>query len=243
MSDADLIQLVKDSGSARSRRRGLPDRHEVVVRPARHRQAHVRHGQFRRVRARHVQQPRARRARPAPADRGHGDRREGDRMPHGLHLHPRGVPVAGRSCCSGRSTRRTPGATSGTGIAGQRLRPRHRVAPRGRRVHLRRGDRAAQLARGSARPAAAAAAVPGRGGPVRVAHRDQQRRDADERPRHRGERAPTGSAPRAPRSRPGRRCSRSAARSSVPATTSCRWARRSACCSRSSAGACWTAGR
>ena len=67
----------------------------------------------------------------------------------------------------------------GTGFE---LRP-HR-APRRRRVHLRRGDRAAQLARGQARPAAAQAAVPGGQGPVRQADDRQQRRDADERAAH-----------------------------------------------------------
>ena len=39
-------------GAARPRRRGVPHRHEVVVRAAGHRQAHLRHGELRRVRAR-----------------------------------------------------------------------------------------------------------------------------------------------------------------------------------------------
>ena len=43
-----------------------------------------------------------------------------------------------------------------------RLRPRDRRARRRRRLHLRRGDGAARLARGLPRPAAAAPAVPGR---------------------------------------------------------------------------------
>ena len=60
--------------------------------------------------------------------------------------------------------------------------PRHRLRPgdhraRGRRrVHLRRGDRAAGLAGRSPRPAAAAPAVPGRRRPVRQPDGDQQRR-------------------------------------------------------------------
>ena len=110
----------------------------------------------------------------------------------------------------------------GSGQAGRR-----RAAPRRRRLHLRRGDRAVELAGGPARPAAAAAAVPGGGGPVRVPDRDQQRRDADERAGHRRAGRRTGSARSAPRSRRARRWSRSAARSSGPATTRSRSARRS----------------
>ena len=57
-------------------------------------------------------------------------------------------------------------------------RRRHaRPAPRRRRVHLRRGVRAARVARGQARPAAPAAALPAGPGPVRVADADQQRPD------------------------------------------------------------------
>ncbi len=48
-----------------------------------------------------------------------------------------------------------------------RLQARRHRAPRRRRLHLRRGDRAAQLARGQARLAAPQAAVPGGQGPVR----------------------------------------------------------------------------
>ena len=56
------------------------------------------------------------------------------------------------------------------------------------RLHLRRGDRAARLARGQARQPAAEAPVPGDPGPLRRADADQQRRDADERPAHRRQR-------------------------------------------------------
>ena len=65
------------------------------------------------------------------------------------------------------------------------LRHRHRRA-RGRgRLHLRRGDGAARLARRPPRPAPAQAAVPGHRGPLRVAHRGQQRRDDRQRAVHR----------------------------------------------------------
>ena len=66
----------------------------------------------------------------------------------------------------------------GTNILGSGLRPRHRRAPRRGRVHLRRGDRAARVARRRARHAAHPAAVPRDRGPVREADRREQRRDA-----------------------------------------------------------------
>ncbi len=53
------------------------------------------------------------------------------------------------------------------------------------RLHLRRGDGAARLARGQARQPAPQAAVPGDQGPVRRADPDQQRRDAVQLPPHR----------------------------------------------------------
>ena len=52
---------------------------------------------------------------------------------------------------------------------------------RRRRVHLRRGDGAARVARGQARAAAVEAAVPRDPGSLRVADADQQRRDDHER--------------------------------------------------------------
>ena len=51
-------------------------------------------------------------------------------------------------------------------------------APRRGRLHLRRGDRAAGLARRQARQPAPEAAVPGQPGPLPGPHVDQQRRDA-----------------------------------------------------------------
>ena len=76
---------------------------------------------------------------------------------------------------------------------GLRLRPRHRRA-RGRgRLHLRRGDRAARLARGLPRPAPAEAAVPGDRGPVRLPDGGQQRRVDRQRALHPPVRAPPSS--------------------------------------------------
>ena len=62
-----------------------------------------------------------------------------------------------------------------------RRRRRHRPPRRGR-LHLRRGDGAARLARGPAWPAAAAAAVPAGAGPLRRTDADQQRLHDRERP-------------------------------------------------------------
>ena len=62
--------------------------------------------------------------------------------------------------------------------------PAARRPPRRGRVHLRRGDRAARLARGQARQPAPQAAVPGQPGPLPGPDAHQQRRDARDRPAH-----------------------------------------------------------
>ena len=84
-----------------------------------------------------------------------------------------------------------------------------RPAPRCRRLHLRRGDRASRVARGQARPAALEAAVPGDRGALRLADADQQRRDDRHRARRSSATAAPGTPRRASRARPGRACSRS----------------------------------
>ena len=74
----------------------------------------------------------------------------------------------------------------GERILGSRLLVQPRRAPRRRRLHLRRGDRPARLARGQARQPAAEAALPGEPGPLPGTDADQQRRDAAQRaPHHR----------------------------------------------------------
>ena len=83
------------------------------------------------------------------------------------------------------------------------LRPRPRRARGRRRLHLRRGDRAAGLAGGPPRPAAAAAAVPRGRRAVRLPDRGQQRRVHRQRARRSCATASTGSGRWAPRSRPG----------------------------------------
>ena len=107
--------------SARPRRRRVPDRHEVVVRPDEHGQADLRRRELRRIRAGDVQQPRARRTRPASAAGGDRDRGARDRLPDRVHLRPRRVPGAGPDPregdrrglrAPGSSGRGSPGATS-----------------------------------------------------------------------------------------------------------------------------------
>ena len=106
----------------------------------------------------------------------------------GLHLHPRRVRARSPTSSTTRSPRPTRPATSArtSSAAGHRV---ELVVHRGRRrLHLRRGDGAARLARGQARQPAAEAAVPGDPGPLRRADADQQRRDALQRPPHRQQR-------------------------------------------------------
>ena len=78
--------------------------------------------------------------------------------------------------CSARSQEAYVAGYLGKDIHGSRLRPRAGRARRRRRLHLRRGDRAARLARGPPRPAAAAPAVPRGRRPLRQPDGDQQRR-------------------------------------------------------------------
>ena len=88
-----------------------------------------------------------------------------------VHLHPRRVPVAVDRPGARDRARPTTAGTSGADVAGSGTTPRRGAAPRRRRLHLRRGDGAAELARGAPRAAAPAAAVPGGRGPLRVARR------------------------------------------------------------------------
>ncbi len=99
------------------------------------------------------------------------------------------------------------------------------------RVHLRRGDRAARLARGLPRPAAAAPAVPRGRRPLRLPDRRQQRRVDRQRAVASCAAAPTGSTRWAPRSPRATRSTRSPATCRTPASTRRRSASRCASCS------------
>ena len=203
-------------GPARPRRRLLPDRPQGELPREGHRQADLPRRQRGRVRAGHVQGPRDHVHRPVPADRGLPDHGARDRVRARLHLHPRRVPARVRD----------PARRARGGAQGEAARRRHdRAPPRRRRLHLRRGDGAARVARGQARPAADEAAVPGRGRPVRLAEPDQQRRDDRDRAAdHRAGRQGVREARPCRPTRPARGSSRSRATSSTAATTSCRWA-------------------
>ena len=108
-------------------------------------------------------------------------------------------------------------ATSGTDILGSGLRPRHRAAPRRRRVHLRRGDRAARTRskgfRGQPRLRPPFPAVEGLYASPTVINNVETLMNV---PAHRRARRRLVQRARAPRSRPARRCSRSAGKVERP---------------------------
>ena len=113
----------------------------------------------------------------------------------------------------------------------QRLQlPAARV-PRLRRLHLRRRNGAARVARRQEGPAALQAAVPGQLRPVRQADHDQQHRDLRRGAVDHQQRRPGLPGDAASRTTAAPRSSRSSATSSCPATTRSRWARRSPSCS------------
>ena len=163
-------------GVAGARRCGLPDRQKVVV-SAQGQAAALSRLQLRRGRAGHVQRSHAARRDAAPGDRRNADRRLRDRLASRLHLHPRRVQARLRDLLCGARRGETCRLRRQEHLR-QRLRPRANRPSRCRRVHLRRRDGAAQLARRQARRAASEAAVPRHRRSLRHADRGQQRRDA-----------------------------------------------------------------
>ena len=99
-----------------------------------------------------------------------------------------------------------------------------------RRLHLRRRNRAARIAGRQEGPAALQAAVPGQLRPVRQADHDQQHRDLRGGALDHPQRRPGLPRMRQAEQRRHQDLSRSRATSSCPATTKCRWARRSPSC-------------
>ena len=175
----DACRIARDFREvwpARPRRRRLPDGEEVVV-SSEQRQPAVSGLQLRRGRAGHVQRSHAA-GEQAALDPG---RDAAGRVRHQVeprvHLHSRRVQGRIRDLHAGFGA----GARRGHGREEYfwvRLRSRSHRAARRRRIHLRRGDRVAQLARGQARGAASEAAFSGHRRPLRHADRRQQRRDA-----------------------------------------------------------------
>ena len=115
--------------------------------------------------------------------------------------------------------------------------PRH-GPPRGRGLHLRRGDRPDRIARRPLRRAAHPPAVSGHRGPVGQAHRGQQREDLGQRRRRSSRGAPPGTPRWAPSARRARRSSRWKGPSRTPGWSKSPSASRSASWSTRSAAGC-----
>ena len=132
--------------AARPRRRRLPDRPQVVVHEARRRQAALPLLQRRRVGAGHVQGSRDHALDAARPDRGVRDRRVRDRRRDVLHLHPRRVHRAASSGMEAALKEAYAAGILGTNAMGTGKTHRHLRAPGRRRLHLRRRNRADELA-------------------------------------------------------------------------------------------------
>ncbi len=162
--------------AARPRRCGLSDRTEVELHAAPVPGAEVPGVQLRRRRAGHLQGSRHPALQPAHRDRGHDHRRLRDGHRHRLQLHPR-RDLRGLPALRGGARGGACGRLSGQQHPRLRLLVPAARLPRLRRLHLRRRDRAARVARGQEGAAALQAAVPGQLRPVRQADHDQQHRD------------------------------------------------------------------
>ena len=187
---------------ARPRRRGLPDGHEVGLPARARRRTALPRRQRGRVRAGDLQGHPAHDGQPAAPDRGHDHHELRDRLPPRVPLRARRGP-ARLPPPAARDRGGPRGRLPRHGHPRLRLRPRDHAARRCRRVHLRRGDGAARLARGPARPAAAQAPVPRGRRPVRAADRGEQRRVDRVGAGHRRRAARTGSSRWAPSAPPG----------------------------------------
>ena len=167
----------QEGAHPRARRRRLRLRHEDELHAQGVEEAALPRGQRRRGRAGHVQRSLHHGAESALAGRG---------LHHRLLRHRRArrlTSTCATSCTSRRSGSGAPieearakgylgKSPFGKGLPDRRPRPHRRG-----RVHLRRGDGAAQLARGASRRAAHQAAVPGAVGRVRLPDHGEQRRD------------------------------------------------------------------
>ena len=165
----------EEVGPARPWRRGLPDRHEMVV----HAQAVGRppelpRGQRGRIRARHLQGSRDHAARSASSRGRLPDRVLRHERERRLHLHSRRIHR--RALCVAKSHRR--GLRGAADRPGQhpRFPVRSLSPPRRRRLYLRRRNGASRKPRRQEGNAAPEAAIPGQYGPLRLPDDRQQRR-------------------------------------------------------------------
>ena len=124
----------------------------------------------------------------APDARGHPDRRLGDAAPRRPSSTSAASTRTRPTCSSARSTRPTRRASSARTCLGSGFAHDVVVHARRRRLHLRRRDRPARVARGQEGPAAQEAAVPGAVRRLRHADHGEQRRDLLARAAHRRER-------------------------------------------------------
>ena len=175
---ADDPGAGEEVGAARPRRRELPDRAEVVVPAAegvfpRYLVVNADEGEPSTFKDRMLVE-----RDPHQLIEGIVDRGVRDPVQPGVRLRARRVRARLRPARRRRSRTRARKGFLGTNILGSGFDLEHRRAPRRGRVHLRRGDRAARVARGRAGHAAPQAAVPRDRGPLREADRRQQRRDA-----------------------------------------------------------------
>ncbi len=170
--------------AARPRRRCLPHRPEVGGGRAAARAAALPRLQRRRVGAGHVQGPHPDGGRSVRARRVDDDRRLCHRLRARVRLRSRRIPGRTRTARE-RIRTRALARPARRRRDGHGLLLRHRAAHRRRCVRVRRGDGALPVDRGLPRRAAQQAAVPGRGRPLRQAHRREQRRDALQRARRR----------------------------------------------------------
>ncbi len=99
-------------------------------------------------------------------------------------IYIRGEYVAQADALDAALSRSSRGRLRRPGHPRLRARPDAGRAPRRRRLHLRRGDGPARLARGQARQPSPEAPLSGQPGPLPGAHAHQQRGDPLHRPRH-----------------------------------------------------------
>ncbi len=176
MTPDEVVHELDAVGPARARRRRLLDGQEGLVHAARD-DGQVPRLQRRRVRAGHLQGPRAHAEEPAHAHRGH------DHRAYAVGANRAFIYIRGEYELQADMLEAAVEEARAAGLP-RRAHPRLRPladpvgAPRRGRLHLRRGDGAAGLARGQARQPAPQAAVPGQPGPVPGPDADQQRRDA-----------------------------------------------------------------